>query len=585
MIFNFSILGPLVLFILIILYFSKENKDRYPYKLILLTTYITELLYILTFIALKGDKYSLISNIYFITLTLLFILFTMYSITYILKIKYNNKKSIMTNKLKTVNLITVLAIIISSILIINSRMYLVENRLVFGNNIINIILSLTIIIDVISLILNKIPKLYPIVLIKLIMLFISLWYPNISIISEGVTLITLYIYLVFENHHLKELDKVKLERDYAIRNMIDKYAFLKNLSHEIRTPINTIDGFSQVILESDNLNEIKEDVKDIRVASHDLIDTINSMIDLSIIESGNLEIINDNYNVYDMFDNIINITKSKIKGKLVKFDYKIDKYIPEVLLGDSERISQVILNLLGNSIKFTEKGNISLNVTSVKSPDKVRLIIKVIDTGIGFKKEELLHIFDKKDDNSIGLILSNHLINLMNGKIDVTSTYNEGSTFTITIDQKIILEHAIKKEKNTKPFNAKDKRILLVDDNKLNLKVATKLLEPYSLEIVEVTSGKECLDILDKDTNFDLILMDDLMPNMSGTETLDIIKKIARIDGFYIPTVVLTANATSGVKEKYLNLGFDDYLAKPIDKDELNRVLKKFLKGTKKNSN
>ena len=224
-------------------------------------------------------------------------------------------------------------------------------------------------------------------------------------------------------------------------------------------------------------------------------------------------------------------------------------------------------------------------MTSIKSVGKVRLIIKIIDTGVGFKKEDLLHIFDKKDDNSIGLVLSNYLINMMNGKIDVSSTYNEGSTFTITIDQKVIAEKADKKEKNTKPFKASGKRILLVDDNKLNLKVASKLLESYDVDIVEVSSGKECLDVLDKDTNFDLILMDDLMPNMSGTETLDIIKKIARIDGYYIPIVVLTANATSGNKEKYIEVGFDDYLAKPIEKDELNRVLKKYLKGTKKNSN
>ena len=582
--FEFNILGILILFVLLILYFTKENKDRYPYKLILITTYITELLYIVTFVGIKSNNYSLSGRLYFLSLTILFILFSMYNVIYIFKDKYKSRKSVIQNKVKIVKVFTFITIIIASILVISSKMYLVDNRLVFSNNIINIILSITIIVDVLVLIWGRIGKLYTVVIIKLIMLFISLWYPNLSIISEGTILITLYLYLIFENYHLKDLEKTTLERDYAYRNMIDKYAFLKNLSHEIRTPINTIDGFSQVILESDELKEIKEDVKDIRVASHELIDIINSMIDLSIIESGNLEIISDNYNVYDMFENIKNITNSKLKDKKVSFKYEIEEDIPEVLLGDAERISQVILNLVGNAIKFTEKGSITLNVTSVKSVGKVRLIIKVIDTGIGFKKEELLHVFDKKDDNSIGLVLSNHLINMMNGKIDVTSIYNEGSTFTITIDQKVIAEKEDinKKEKNTKPFKATGKRILLVDDNKMNLKVATKFLEPYSVEITEASSGKECLDILDKDTNFDLILMDDLMPNMSGAETLDIIKKISRIDGFYIPIVVLTANATSGVKEKYLNIGFDDYLAKPLDKNELNRILKKYLKGTMK---
>ena len=172
----------------------------------------------------------------------------------------------------------------------------------------------------------------------------------------------------------------------------------------------------------------------------------------------------------------------------------------------------------------------------------------------------------------------------MEGTIDVESTEQKGSTFTVTIDQKIISEKQekkLKKQKEIVPFNASDKRILLVDDNKLNLKVASRLLQDYNVEVVEATSGQECLNILENDTNFNLILMDDLMPEMSGTECLDIIKKIERVDGFYIPVVALTANAINGMKEKYLNNGFEDYLSKPIDKYELHRILKKYLKGRK----
>ena len=173
---------------------------------------------------------------------------------------------------------------------------------------------------------------------------------------------------------------------------------------------------SQVVIDSKDDNEIKEDLKDIRVASRELIDIINGMIDLSIIESGSLEIIKDNYNVYDMFDNIKNIVESKLRDKSVKFNYKVDKGIPEVLLGDSERISQVILNLLGNSIKFTSKGNITLEVNCVKNDNIARLIIRVSDTGDGIRREDLDNLFEKKNDNSIGLVLANHLVNLMNGK-------------------------------------------------------------------------------------------------------------------------------------------------------------------------
>ena len=377
-----------------------------------------------------------------------------------------------------------------------------------------------------------------------------------------------------------------IERDNALRNNIDKSSFLRNISHEIRIPINTIDGFSQIIVDSDNMEEIKEDVSDIRLASRDLIDIINGMIDLSIIETGNLEISPEDYDIYDMLDNVIEISNSKIKGKSIEFSTNIDKDIPNILSGDSERISQVLLNVLTNSIKFTDKGKIIFKVESIKSNNKCRLKFIIEDTGRGISKEDINHLFDyneNKENKGIGLIVSRYLIELMNGKIEVESEEKKGSIFTITIDQNIISEKRtdeFKKRDIIKEFDASDKRILIVDDNKLNLKVASKLLSPYKVEIVEANSGDECLDIIDKDHNFDLILMDDMMPEKSGTETLNILQKIERVDGYYIPVVVLTANAVSGMKEKYINSGFDDYLAKPIEREELNRILKKYLKDS-----
>ena len=401
-------------------------------------------------------------------------------------------------------------------------------------------------------------------------------------------IIVLYFnYLILENNDREVLKNVILERDQAKRQCIDKSDFLKVLSHEIRIPLNTIEGFSQIILDSDNIDEIKTDIKDIRSASKDLIDVINGMIDLSIIESGNLEIIDENYNVYDMFDDIKNIAESKIKDKNVEFKLDVADDIPEVLLGDSERISQIILNLLTNAIKYTDKGNITLKVSCVKGSTKCRLKIMVSDTGRGIRKEDIDNIFDEKsrrDGASLGLAISKYLLELMGGSIEAESTFGTGSNFIVTLDQKVINDvtgEKISRKRVLKPFDTNGKRILLVDDNKLNLKVAMKLLQPYNVEVIEATSGRECLDLLEKSTNYDLILMDDMMPEMSGTEVLAILKKIERVDGFYIPVVVLTANATTGMKEKYLNLGFEDYLAKPIDKYELDRILKKYLKGKK----
>ena len=287
-----------------------------------------------------------------------------------------------------------------------------------------------------------------------------------------------------------------------------------------------------------------------------------------------------------MFNNIIDITESRLKDTKVKFITEIDSELPKTLVGDSERIEQIILSIINNSIKYTKKGSITLKVDSINSNNISRLKISIIDTGIGIKEEDINKLFlDKNKDNitdrnNLNLKYSKKLLELMDGKIDVESNQNKGSCFTITIDQKNITtnENKVNNKKKINSFDASEKRILLVDDNKLNIKVATKLLEPYKVGIIEAISGKECIDILENDTNFDLILMDDMMPNMSGTETLDIIKKIARIEGYDIPVVVLTANAISGMKTKYLNAGFDDYLAKPIDKYELNRVLIKYLK-------
>ena len=583
MFFSFNILGLLIVFMLVVIYKYKSNRDKYPFNLILWVSYILQLLYIITFISIKNNgNYLLFGKLYFVCLVWLMVLFSVYNLVYIVRSKYKYKDKIISGKINLIKVGSGIAGGILGILIFTSKMWLLDDSLVFGNNIVSIMMWGLVVFNCLVLIVNKSFKMMGLNGLLFLMMAINYGFSDIGVINSFMVFIPLVLYLLYENYDKKELEIVKLEREYANRNIIDKYAFLKNISYEIRGPINTIDGLSQVVIDSKDDNEIKEDLKDIRVASRELIDIINGMIDLSIIESGSLEIIKDNYNVYDMFDNIKNIVVSKLRDKNIKFNYQVDKEIPEVLLGDSERISQVILNLLGNSIKFTKKGSINLEVSCVKNENIVRLIIKVSDTGEGISKSKLDNLFEKKNDNSIGLVLANHLVNLMNGKIEVDSIEGKGTTFVVSINQKIIAVKEEKRNGDIKPFKALGKRILVVDDNKLNLKVIVKMLAPYEVEVVEASSGSDCLDILDKDTDFDLIFMDDMMPKLSGTETLGIIKKVSRIDGYYIPIVVLTANVNQGIREKYLGVGFDDYLAKPIDKQELARILKKYLKGRKK---
>jgi len=594
--FCFQFLGLLVMLFLVIQYYSrvrKLNKDTSVFRGILVISYLMQLFYGAVYIAISnGQQEEFYVKGYFVFMVCLFSLFTLYSVFVLLKDKYQNKRKEFERNISFSYKMFGIVNVISLLVILFSNIRESGLGLRFCNGVvIEFFIGFYLLIQFLILVCFKknysnknYVSLMGLFLLEILLVFLQYYFDGVDILNSGSVFLVLYLYMMIGNPVKEELDVLKVERDYAVKHNLDKSSFLKNLSHEIRTPINTIDGFSQVILESDSLEDIKEDILDIRSASRDLIDIINGMIDLSILESGNLEVISEHYNVYDMFDNICDLAKSKMRGKEVEFVSKIGKNVPEVLLGDAERISQVILNLLTNSIKYTEKGTIEFLMDSVQSSAMCRLKITVRDTGRGIKKEEIEKLFDQNGENErkgLGLILSKHLIELMGGTIEVESSYGKGSEFVVTIDQKITKELDVKrvrKNKVIKPFQAVDKRILIVDDNKMNLKVAKKLLMPYQVEVVEVSSGSECLDILENDKNFDLILMDDMMPNMSGTECLDVLKKIQRIDGFYIPVVVLTANAIAGMKEKYIELGFEDYLAKPIEKEELDRVLRSYLK-------
>ena len=416
-------------------------------------------------------------------------------------------------------------------------------------------------------------------------------YNNIYVFLE--VFILYLLYLSIANPDLVIINDLTLAKEQAERSNKSKTEFLTSMSHQIRTPVNTIDGLCQLIEEDKDMENIKENVKDIRVASKNLVDLVNGILDISLLESGNIKIINQNYETYEVFDSVLELAKSMVINKNVKVKGDISDNIPSVLLGDSERIKQVLLNLLSNAIKFTKEGTVELKVTSTVSGNLCRLKMAVKDTGSGISKENLHKIFSKfekldnntvSEGNGLGLVITQNIVELMEGKLDVESEYGLGSVFTVTIDQKIISpitrEEQLmnKSNKQVKTFDATGKRILLVDDNRLNLKVASKMLASYNIEVTECSSGKEFLDVIDKNKNFDLILLDDMMPNMSGVEALDIFKKQERVEGFSIPVVVLTANAVTGMKEDYLSRGFDDYLAKPIEKPELNRILRKFLK-------
>ena len=329
---------------------------------------------------------------------------------------------------------------------------------------------------------------------------------------------------------------------------------------------------------------VKEDLQNINDASKNILQIIDGLLDIEKIEVGNFELTEKEYDVSKMFIDLKNVALENIGEKKIDFTLDINEDIPSKLFGDFSKINRILTNVLDNAVRYTNKGNVGLKATSKISKGDIDLIVEISDTGKGIAKTKLKKILSEKEvkGEKTGLEIGKDLISVLNGSLDITSKTKEGTTVVIEISQKIIdsspigdINKYISVKEKVNYFDLSDKRILIVEDNKLNLKVAKKLLAPYKVNVDEVESGIDCLEKIQKGEIYDLILLDQMMPKMTGTEVLH---KLKEDDKFELPVIALTADALVGAKEEYIEAGFTDYLSKPINLYELNKILGKYLK-------
>lgn len=409
-----------------------------------------------------------------------------------------------------------------------------------------------------------------------------------------------YIVIVHDvTERVRMLERLEREKQRADKANEAKSAFLANMSHEIRTPINAVMGMNEMILRESEEAATLEYAKNIQNASKTLLVLINDILDFSKIESGMMEVVEETYSLKTLLNVLMTECSMRAEDKGLNLTFVVPEDTPSALLGDEVRVRQVLLNVLTNAIKYTMKGSVTMTVTYEKTGgDMVQLSFAVKDTGIGIKEENIGRLFGKFDrineeqvhaieGTGLGLSIVDKLVNLMNGTVTVESEYGKGSTFTVCLQQKIVGKEIVgslyeqtkkheKRRRGVPLFVAPDAKILAVDDNKVNLTVIRGLLRKTRVQITCAASGKECLDLVAKE-QYDVILLDHMMPMMDGIETLEELKRMPDNKSKDAVVIVLTANAMAGVREMYLEKGFDDYLSKPIDGSALEQLLMQYL--------
>lgn len=603
---SFSICSFIFVLMFIIFYFSKERLntlDTKMYSCILVTNIIGIMIDVFGYFIFKiygSESFIsiLISKFYLVY----YFLWAYFFLLYIFVISFREKTKYLLQKKFTKPSIILTSIIISLIVLIMPIQITYEDNVAYSSGLsVNMVYGLCFIMVGIMLycLLRNLKKistkeyipLLTFMVLSTFCMIIQKTYPEITLMLMCHSIVTSLMYFTIENPDVKMVKELEVAKNEAEKANHAKSEFLSSMSHELRTPLNAIVCFSELLESKEGLDsESKDFAKDIVSASHNLLDLVNGVLDISKIEAGKMELINKEYNSQELFNSLSTMVIPRIGDKPIDFKTVIASDIPPVLKGDTGKLKQIILNLLTNAVKYTDKGFIKYRVECINDfkNNKTKLIITITDTGRGIKKEDIDRLFKKferleEDRNTsiegtgLGLAITEGLAELMGGKITVISDYGKGSTFKFVVIQEIV-NVEVKEEKSnitSSDYNTfEGKKALIVDDSKLNLKVAENVLKNFLVTTESVTSGLECLSCVNS-KKYDIIFMDIMMPNMSGVEVL---RKL-RENGVNTPVIALTADAIEGQEEKYMSEGFDGYISKPINKEKLSYVLNKYLGG------
>lgn len=574
--------------LLMIAYFSKDKiktLENKVYSKLIIINFIGIILELFCTIFAGYAKdylvfYTILNKLFLVELTIWCSVFSVY----VFLISSKKEKNELKSYLKKVSIFHIVIDVITMFLIfvlpvqfnINDLGYVMYSygpsvNIVFISSTLYIILMFTCLIRNFKNIKSK--KYLPIYVYMVIGVLVGIvqkLHPEILAFTSMEAFITVIMYFTIENPDKKLLEEIHTSKKIADAANEDKSMLIYNMMNEVKSIASDINKSSEVILNSNNLEENRFFAREIISSNNKLYSMANNIYNIDVIDDINVKTVKNKYNIKLLLKEVISKNKELFEDKDISFRFNIDSNLPNTLYGDSINLKNVLNTIIGNSYKYTDKGYVELSVNAIFKKDIVRLIIKIEDSGIGIKAEDLDKCLNKNTKDQNSLYGARKTINIMGGNLLISSEYNKGTIVTIILDQKIYTNN-----KDNYDNYVNNKKILIIDDNNSSIKLISKILDKHNILYDSSNLGKEALDRIRKGDKYDLILLDEDMPYMNG---ISIMNKFSKIKGFDTKVILLTKNSNIIYDDIYKDSGFSDYIIKPIDKDNLMNKINKYLK-------